>query len=163
MTTSKNLRQGYFKPRNPKKYRGNPTNIFYRSGWEMKCMVFFDSHPDIISWSSEEIVIPYKAPDGRIRRYFPDFFIEKKLPNGTIVKEIIEVKPKKQTKQPKKRKNQTNDAFLAEAQTYGINISKWEAAEQYCKKRGMSFRIMTEHDILGIPLKTKGLKTKIKI
>ena len=28
--------KGYFKPKNPKKYKGDPTNIIYRSLWEKK-------------------------------------------------------------------------------------------------------------------------------
>ena len=55
---------GYFKPKNPTKYRGNPTNIVYRSLWERKFMVFCDNNPSILQWGSEEIIIPYRAPDG---------------------------------------------------------------------------------------------------
>jgi len=74
------LHQGYFKPKNPQKYKGDPTNIIYRSGWELKFMLYVDSHPEILEWGSEEFSIPYRSPiDGRIHRYFPDFYIKKKL------------------------------------------------------------------------------------
>ena len=35
--------KGYFKPINSFKYLGNPTNIIYRSLWEMKLMAYLDS------------------------------------------------------------------------------------------------------------------------
>ena len=38
-------------------------------------MVYCDNNESVIEWGSEEVVIPYKSPwDGRIHRYFPDFF-----------------------------------------------------------------------------------------
>jgi len=91
---------GFYKPKNPTKYRGNPTNIVYRSLWERKFMVFCDSNPSIIEWGSEEIIIPYRAPDGKVRRYFPDFYIKVKEKSGKLTKYIIEIKPKKQTQPP---------------------------------------------------------------
>ena len=69
--------QGKFKPKNPSKYKGDPTNIVYRSSWELKLMMYLDTHPNVLKWGSEEIVIPYESPvDGRMHRYFPDFFVE---------------------------------------------------------------------------------------
>ena len=85
---------GYFKPKNPKKYRGNPTNIVYRSLWERKFMVFCDNNPSILQWGSEEVIIPYRAPDGKVRRYYPDFYIKVREKSNKITKYIIEVKPK---------------------------------------------------------------------
>ena len=64
-----NYKQGFFKPQNPKKYMGDPTNIVYRSGWEKRVMDWCDANPNIKQWSSEEIVIPYKSPvDDRDRK-----------------------------------------------------------------------------------------------
>jgi hypothetical protein len=48
--------KGFFKPKNPKKYRGDPTNIIYRSGWELKLMLYLDDHKEVVSWGSEEVV-----------------------------------------------------------------------------------------------------------
>ena len=68
---------GLYKPIHPRKYRGNPTRIVYRSLWERKFMVYCDSHDHIIEWGSEEFSIPYRDPvSGRRRRYFPDFYIK---------------------------------------------------------------------------------------
>jgi hypothetical protein len=75
--------KGFFKPKNPDKYMGNPTNIIYRSSWELKLMIRLDEDPSIISWGSEEVVIPYRSPiDNRIHRYFVDFIVNKINRNG---------------------------------------------------------------------------------
>ena len=60
---------GKYKPRNPKKYKGNPTKIIYRSNWEKKFMHFCDSTDSILEWGSEEVIIPYRCPtEGRVHR-----------------------------------------------------------------------------------------------
>ena len=69
--------KGKYKPTNPQKYIGDPTIIIYRSLWERNCMIYFDGNPSILSWASEEVIVPYKSPiDGRWHRYFPDFVIK---------------------------------------------------------------------------------------
>jgi hypothetical protein len=86
--------KGKFKPKFPRKYKGDPTNIIYRSLWERHCMVYFDQNPNILKWCSEEVIIPYKSPiDGRWHRYFPDFLIQVKTKEGNIDTILIEVKP----------------------------------------------------------------------
>ena len=93
--------KGRYTPQNPSKYKGDYRNIIYRSLWERKFMVYCDQSNNIIEWGSEEIIIPYLSPlDGRIHRYFPDFYIKVKQPNGKLKKYIIEVKPKKQCSPP---------------------------------------------------------------
>lgn len=141
---------GFYKPLNPKKYKGNPSNIIYRSLWERKFMVFCDINENIVEWGSEEIVVPYRSPiDGRIHRYYVDFYIKTKTKTGDSKKYLIEVKPKKQTVQPTpnpKRKTKTwRDAVL----TFMKNKAKWEAAKDYCEDRQMQFLILTE-DHLGV-------------
>ena len=139
-------------PQNPKKYRGNPHNVIYRSLWERKVMVYCDHSESIIEWGSEEVVIPYKSPwDGRIHRYFPDFYIKIKTNEGTTKKLIVEIKPKKQTKAPKEPERKTK-RYLNEVRTWGVNSSKWRYATEWCKDNGMEFKILTEDD-LGIRYK----------
>ena len=46
--------KGKYRPHNPQKYIGDPSNIIYRSMWERKCMKYFDNNPSVIKWSSEE-------------------------------------------------------------------------------------------------------------
>lgn len=144
--------KGKYKPRHPEKYIGDPTNIIYRSLWERKCMFMFDNNPNIISWASEEIVIPYISPkDNKWHRYFPDFLIKVKKPDGKTQTIVIEVKPKAQTKEPKPNKRKTKK-YLSEVVTWGVNQSKWKAAEEFCAERKWEFKIITEDD-LGISYK----------
>ena len=115
-------------------------------------MVYCDNTESIIEWGSEEIFIPYKSPwDGRIHRYFPDFYCKVRQHNGTIRKLVIEVKPKKQTKPPKEPQRKTR-RYLNEVKTWGVNSSKWKYATEWCKDNGMEFQILTEDD-LGIRYK----------
>lgn len=141
--------QGYFKPKNPQKYKGDPTNIVYRSSWELKLMTYLDSHKDIITWSSEELFIPYRSPiDNKIHRYFPDFIVTKINKEGKKETALIEVKPLAQTMPPRKQEKVTRK-YITEVTTWGINEAKWKAANEYCKDRGWSFHIFTERE-LGI-------------
>ena len=142
--------QGYLKPKNPKKYKGDPTQIVYRSGWELKFMLYLDSRPEVVEWSSEEIIIRYRSPiDGKVHRYFPDFVVTKINKEGKKETAIIEVKPLKQTVPPKKIQGKPSKRFLMEVKTWGINEAKWKAATEFCKDRGWSFEIFTEKQ-LGI-------------
>jgi hypothetical protein len=141
--------QGYFKPKNPQKYKGDPTNIVYRSSWELKLMTYLDLHKDIVTWGSEELFIPYRSPiDNKIHRYFPDFIVTKINKEGKKETALIEVKPAAQTKPPKKQEKVTRK-YITEVTTWGINEAKWKAADEYCKDRGWSFHIFTERE-LGI-------------
>jgi hypothetical protein len=88
--------KGFFKPSNPAKYRGDPSNIVYRSSWELKFMKYLDAHKDVLEWSSEEFAIPYRSPlDNQIHRYFPDFKLKKRNPEGVIETLVVEIKPEK--------------------------------------------------------------------
>ena len=141
--------KGYYKPKYPQKYKGNPSNIIYRSLYELKLMTYLDKNPNVIQWASEEFFVPYKSPiDGRVHRYFPDFWIKKKNTEGLIETVVIEVKPAFQTIPPIPKK-QITKAYLNEVQTWGINQAKWESANKYCENKGWKFVIMTEKE-LGI-------------
>ena len=141
--------KGKYRPTNPKKYKGDPTNIIYRSLWERKFMCYCDLNDNILEWGSEEFFIPYRSPlDNRVHRYFPDFYIKYIKSNGSICRSIIEVKPDKQTRPPKKPKRQTK-GYLYEVTQYVKNEAKWDAAKEFCKDRLCEFRIFTEKE-LGI-------------
>lgn len=140
---------GVFKPRNPKKYKGDPSNIIYRSLWECKFMSYLDAHPDVMEWASEEFSIPYLSPiDNRVHRYFPDFWVKKRDRNGLIETIVVEIKPKSQTAPPKVKTKPTK-AYINEVKRWGINSSKWKYAKQFCEERKWKFQILTE-DELGI-------------
>jgi len=141
--------QGKFRPSNTKKYRGNPTNIIYRSLWERKFMVYCDRNESILEWGSEEIAIPYKSPiDNKWHRYFPDFYIKYQDSRGKIKRSIIEIKPFKQTQQPPLQEKKTK-SYVYEVTQYVTNQAKWAAAEEFCKDRLWEFKIFTEKE-LGI-------------
>ena len=118
--------KGKYQPTFPRKYKGDPTNIIFRSLWEKKFMNYCDKNKNVLEWNSEEIVIPYRSPvDNRIHRYFPDFYMKVRESNGTIKNYIIEVKPLKQCSPPKKPKRLTK-GYLREAYTYATNQTKWK-------------------------------------
>jgi hypothetical protein len=139
--------KGKFKPKYPEKYKGDPTNIIYRSMWEMRFMRYLDSHPSVINWASEEVIIPYISPiDKRVHRYFPDFWVKMKSENGTINTVIIEIKPHKQTKIPQRPEKLTR-RFINEARTYSVNSAKWKAAQEFCNNRNWEFKVLTEKEL----------------
>jgi hypothetical protein len=141
--------RGKFKPSFPEKYVGNPTSIIYRSLWELKFLKYCDTNENILEYASEELAIPYISPvDGKTHKYFPDVYIKVKEPDGSIKKYLIEIKPYKQTMAPPKPKRQTK-GYIYEVYEYAKNQSKWEAAREYCKDRGWTFRILTENEIYG--------------
>ena len=141
--------KGKFQPSYPRKYKGDPTNIIYRSLWERKFMMYCDLNENIIEWGSEEIALPYRSPlDNRIHRYFPDFYIKVKENNGSLKRYLIEIKPKKQTVEPKVQKRKTK-SYIYEVTEYAKNMAKWKAAEEFCKDRMWEFKVLTE-DELGI-------------
>ncbi len=141
--------KGKYQPSYPQKYKGDPTNIVYRSLWERRFMSYCDLNENILEWGSEEIALPYRSPiDGKIHRYFPDFYIKVKENNGSIQKYIIEVKPKKQTIEPKVQKRKTK-GYIFEVTEWARNQAKWKVAEEFCEDRRWKFKILTEED-LGI-------------
>ena len=138
---------GKFTPKNPQKYIGDHTKIIYRSSWECKIMSWLDNEDSIISWASEELIIPYVSPvDGKYHRYFPDFLVKVKTKDGKTKTMLIEVKPKYQTIPPVQPTRKTR-RFITEVMTYGVNQAKWKAAEEYCLDRGWYFRVITEDDL----------------
>lgn len=145
--------KGFFKCQHPEKYKGDPTQIIYRSQWEFKVMMQLDHDPQVVEWASEENPIAYTSPvdayTGRVHRYFPDFFVKKR--DGTTY--IIEVKPAEQCLPPKKPKKsdtaKRQKQFLKESMTYAVNQAKWQAAEKYCARKGWNFIVITEKEIFG--------------
>jgi len=138
---------GKFTPKNPQKYVGDYTNIIYRSSWEARVMTWLDKEPSIVSWASEELIVPYISPvDGKKHRYFPDFLVKVRNKDGQLKTMLIEIKPKKQAMEPVKRKRVTKQ-YIQEVVTYGINQAKWKAATEYCLDRGWAFKVITEDDL----------------
>ena len=138
---------GKFRPRFPKKYKGDASKIVYRSSWEARCMNYFDLNENILWWASEEVIIPYKSPiDGRYHRYYPDFVINVRQRDGKTKTLMIEVKPENQKNAPKVRARKTKK-YINEVVTYAVNQAKWDAATEYCNDRMWEFKVLTEKDM----------------
>jgi hypothetical protein len=141
--------QGKFNPRNPEKYVGNHKNIVYRSSWELKFLQWCDRNEKILRYGSEEISIPYYDPvKKKVRRYFPDAFVEIVHVDGRKRKYLVEIKPKKQTIPPKKGSKKSK-TYINEVYTYATNEAKWKAAKEFCEDNLLEFKIITEEE-LGI-------------
>ena len=131
-----------YKPKSPTKYAGDSNNIICRSSWERKFCQWCDLNENVLQWGSEEFSIPYISPvDGKKHRYFPDFYVE-----IAGKKYIVEVKPFRQTKEPKTQKKVTK-TYINEVFTYAINKAKWTAAEKFCKHTGLKFMLITEKEL----------------
>lgn len=118
--------------------------------WEKKFMIFCDLNSTIVEWGSEEVIIPYRCPtDGKVHRYYPDFYIKVVNKAGQKKKYLIEVKPKKQTIPPNEKPKKKTATWKREVLTFMKNNAKWEAAKDFCEDRQMNFLILTE-DHLGV-------------
>ncbi|AUM58484.1 head closure [Proteus phage phiP4-3] len=145
--------KGKYLPIHKDKYKGDWRKITYRSSWEHFFMKWLDNNPDCIRWNSEEVVIPYFSnADGKKRRYFMDFWA--KFKSGQEF--LFEVKPFKETQQPRPPANITVKAkkrFMEEIYTFQVNSDKWKAAQKLADKMNIKFKIVTERS-----LKTMGWK-----
>ena len=112
-------------------------------------MKYCDSTTNVLEWGSEELALPYRSPiDNKVHRYFPDFYIKVRENTGQIKKYLIEIKPKKQTLEPKVQKRKTK-SYIYEVYEYAKNQAKWKAAKEFCEDRRWEFKILTENE-LGI-------------
>ena len=141
----KKWRQGIFVPKNQDKFIGS--KAIYRSGLELKFFRFCDDNPNVLEWGSENIIVPYISPlDNRAHKYYVDNYIA--IKEGTnVVKYLVEIKPSKQTKPPttKYRKRQH---LIYEQRQYVVNQAKWKAAKEFCRKKGLTFIILTEKELI---------------
>ncbi len=143
MKKNPKYRQGIFKPNYPQKYKGT-LPIYFRSSYELKFQKWADNNPNVLSWGSETIIIPYQNPlTGRVSRYFTDFNIVIKDKTGNIQKFLIELKPSSQTQAPVQKGKQMK-TFLRQQAEYIKNRAKWDAAKQFAESRGIIFTILTE-------------------
>lgn len=147
------MHQGKFKVRYPSKYLGDFTNIYYRSSWELALMVWCDTNPSVVNWSSEEVIVPYLCPtDNAWHRYFVDFYIHFK--NGESY--FVELKPEKYTlppEPPKSKNGQTKKRHINEVFTYVKNQAKWQAAQAYAESKNAQFQVWTEKTLKGLGIK----------
>jgi len=136
-----------FLPEHVEKYVGNHEKILCKSLWERKLCKYFDNNSSIINWCYECLKIPYVSPiDKRPHNYFPDFVVKIKNKHGSIKTMILEIKPEKQTKEPKNKKTKSYKTDMA---TYLVNEAKWLAANKLCKDNEWEFKILTEKNIFN--------------
>jgi hypothetical protein len=136
--------QGNYVIINREKYAGNGTPR-YRSGWELSFMKFCDTNDHVLQWASESIAIPYRHPiTGKVTQYIPDFLITYRNRDNTMRAELIEIKPKSQSVIESKM-NSRDRAVVA------VNYAKWAAAQAWCKRAGIHFRVITEFDMFHKP------------
>jgi hypothetical protein len=144
-----NYLQGLFKPKNPQKYIGDVNQIVFRSSWELRAFKWADETESILEWSSEPFPIKYfDSSTNKVRRYFPDLFLKVRNKSGGVDSYLVEIKPDKQTRPPKKGRKKTQ-TYLNEIATYEKNQSKWNQAEKFCESNNMRFKVITEKE-LGI-------------
>jgi hypothetical protein len=132
---------GKFTPKNPDKYIGK-NKPRYRSSWELVFMNFCDNNKNIIKWASESIHVPYRNPlTGKQTIYVPDFFVLYEDKFGNKKAEVIEIKPKKQSLIESKVSSARDRAAVV------LNHAKWKAANEFCKRSGLTFRVINEDQI----------------
>lgn len=145
----KKFYSGKYKVANPEKYKGDIKNVVYRSMWERQVFKFLDSNASVIAWSSEEIRIPYICKtDNRAHLYHVDILV--KFANNATY--LIEIKPKWETLPPPIPKRQTK-RYREACMTYLKNMSKWEAAHEWAKKKGIIFEVWTEDTLKSLGIK----------
>jgi hypothetical protein len=132
--------QGVYRPLNPQKYVGKRAPR-YRSGWEWAFFQFCDNNDHVLEWASEAISIPYRHPfTGKMTVYVPDVFLRYRTRNNKICSELIEIKPRKQSV-IEGRMSEKDRMIVA------INHYKWQAAQAWCKRSGIVFRVLNEEHL----------------
>ena len=100
-----------------------------------------DSHPNILKWASENIKIPYQHPlTGKYSNYVPDFMIQYTDKNGKDHVELIEIKPSSQTTMENAKHPRDKAAAV-------VNAAKWTAAQEWCNRKGIKFKVINEDQI----------------
>ncbi len=145
--------KGNYLIQNSEKYIGSYP-IEYRSSWEFAFCRFCDLSQNVIKWSAEGVEIPYQIVNNRTQmlenhRYYPDFYVETINSNNpeTYNRLVIEIKPKSETEMPVQPKTQTLkmlENFEYAQITYKKNLHKWAFTKEWCEKRNLQFKIITE-------------------
>lgn len=139
--------------------------IYYRSSWELKIIMWLDNKEEVVRWGSECLRIPYQMTEmkrGNLEviphSYFPDYYYELKLPDGSISHVVAEVKPKAEYEDaimfsegrfnipegltPKKLKNLEYRFKMAHR-----NSEKFKTMINWCNLKGYKFIVITEDNL----------------
>jgi len=137
----------FYVPKFAGKYKGEYP-IICRSEWERVFCRWCDINPGVLRWSSETLAIPYYDPVRlKKRKYFPDFAINVDDGSDRDKIFIIEIKPYKDTKPPTRSRAKSEKTRITEARSWATNLAKWTAADNFCKKKGYEFKIITEKEL----------------
>lgn len=121
--------------------------IIYRSSYEKEFIYWLEHSRLVVHWGSECVGIPYEnLADGTHHTYYPDYIIEminSKDPDGKNIIVLVEVKPYKQTRRPDMNLPMNSYPW----KEYIRNRSKWKAAQEFCDRNNIQFRIITEKTI----------------
>lgn len=151
----KKFHKGKYEVINRDKYVGSKMPTF-RSSWENTFCRMCDEHPSITRWGSECVKIPYMSPvDGRWHTYYPDFLIQYIDNDGKEHVELIEIKPSGQS-------TFENARSSSEKRQVVINSAKWEAATEWCNRKGIFFRVVNEEHIFMAKKKKKSARNAKK-
>jgi len=133
--------QGIFIPKNKQKFIGS--KAIYRSSLELRFMKFCDSNSKVLKWGSENVIIPYYNPlDNKMHRYFVDNFVQI-LEGDKVKRYLVEIKPSSQLLPPKTNYRKKSN-LIYEQTMFITNQAKWQAAREWCNKKGLEFIIITE-------------------
>lgn len=142
--------QGEYEVVNKEKYLGK--NLpFYRSSWEKRFFTYCDLSENVLKWGSEILIIPYYFHvDKKMHKYYTDVYMETVTRDGSIVRYVIEIKPKKETKRPtppKKKSAKAMRNYKRSLLTFEKNSAKWKSTMKYCEERKLKFKIITEDEL----------------
>lgn len=121
--------------------------INYKSSLELSCLRYCDYNKHIVKFSLEPFAIQYLKPtDGKMHRYFVDFYIE----FSTGDRFLVEIKSSGETVPPNIPKKKTQKAvfnYNNALQTFAVNTAKWDAAKKFAVQQKMKFIILTENEL----------------
>lgn len=138
-----------FNPMNPEKYKGDINKIISRSSYEWNFYRWLDSNDNVILWVTEPVGIPYIDYTGKMRNYFPDVVFQCKSQAGDLKTYMVEIKPYKETIEPKPTKRKQKKTILYEQKTWETNKRKWLSARKYCEVKGWIFKLITERELFN--------------
>ena len=159
----KDTKKGKYVVQNPEKYIGNKATI-YKSAWEYKVFHALDINQYVKKWGYECIEIYYYNPVYmKWTVYYPDIYCQVLTESNNVQKLLVEIKPARFCKMPVAPKRPTkNDAksltkyqkaltrYQINQREFIVNAAKWEAAQNWCLKHGVQWRILNEENTKGL-------------
>lgn len=159
----KDTKKGKYQVQNVEKYVGNKATI-YKSSWEQTVFHALDINKNVIKWGYECIEIYYHHPlYMKWTVYYPDVYCQIINEHNKEEKILIEIKPARFCKYPTQPKRPAGrDAksltkyqkslkgYEINKREYIVNMAKWEAAQNWCIKHGVKWRILNEENTKGL-------------